>query len=249
MFRPRLIALILLKGGVAVKSLQFGDHLYVGDPINAIRLFNSFEADELLLLDIDARGERRIIAPELLRDIAEEAMMPFGIGGGISSLGHIETLVAAGCEKVVIGSQAVAGPDFVARAAAEFGSSTISVCIDVRDGRCGKTVCSENGSRNSGLEPAAFARMMEDKGAGEIIVQSIDRDGTMAGYDLELVHAVSAAVAIPVVALGGAGGTGHFREACRDAHASAAAAGSAFVFLGKRGSVLINYPEPAERRL
>ena len=248
MFRKRLIPVLLIKDGALVKSRRFADHGYVGDPVNAVRIFGELEADELMVLDIDARAAGRTIDPVLLRDIAAEATMPLSVGGGVRALYQIHELVAGGCEKVVIASQAVADPDFVHLAAREFGSSTISVCIDVRRSAKGHTeVWSENATRASGFTPLHFARLMEEQGAGEIVVQSIDRDGAMQGYDLDLVRRIAEAVAIPVVALAGAASAEDCRQVCAATAASAAASGSAFVYFRQRGAVLINYP-PVELR-
>ena len=248
MFRKRLIPVLLIKGGALVKSLRFRDHCYVGDPVNAVRIFSAFEADELIVLDLDARAEGRTIDPGLLADIAAEATMPLSIGGGVRSLYQIHELVAAGCEKVVIASEAVANPDFVYKAVREFGSSTITVCIDVRvDSHGEERVWSDGAGQVSRFDPLHFAKLMEEQGAGEIIIQSIDRDGTMAGYDLDLVRWVADAVAVPVVALAGADDLEQCLEVCRATGASAAAAGSAFVFFRKRSEVLITYP-PRELR-
>jgi cyclase len=248
MFRKRLIPVLLIKRGALVKSLRFRDHSYVGDPVNAVRIFSALEADELIVLDLDARAEGRTIDRALLADIAAEATMPLSVGGGVRSLYQIHELVAAGCEKVVIASEAVANPDFVYKAVREFGSSTITVCIDVRaDANGQERVWSDNAGHASRFDPLHFARLMEEQGAGEIVVQSIERDGSMVGYDLDLVRWIADAVAVPVVALAGAADVEQCQQVCRVTGASAAAAGSAFVYFRKRGEVLIMYP-PREQR-
>ncbi|HVR91092.1 MAG TPA: HisA/HisF-related TIM barrel protein [Novosphingobium sp.] len=248
MFRKRLIPVLLIKGGALVKSLRFRDHHYVGDPVNAVRIFSELEADELIVLDIDARAAGRTIDPALLRDIAGEATMPLSVGGGLRSLYQIHELVAAGCEKVVIATEAVANPDFVYKAVREFGSSTIAVCIDVRADTLGhRRVWSDNAGRASRFAPLHFARLMEEQGAGEILLQSIDLDGSMAGYDLNLTRMVADAVTVPVIALAGAGDADDCRRICEISNASAAAAGSAFVYYRNRGEVLITYPAKAGR--
>jgi cyclase len=175
--------------------------------------------------------------------------MPFAAGGGIRTLQHIHDIVGAGAEKVVIGSYAAENPEFVADAAAHFGSSTIVVCVDVRRERWsrGAYVWTVNGTRRTLYEPAEFAMLMEKKGAGEVIVQSIDRDGAMDGYDIELIRSVSQQVSIPVVALGGAGSLSHLKDAYLAGGATGLAAGSIFVFHGRKKGVLINYPEKSER--
>jgi cyclase len=243
MSRPRLIPVLLLKDGGLVKSIRFKDHRYIGDPLNAARIFSELEADELVFLDISASSERRLISLEFVNSLAEELAMPFSVGGGIQTLSDIEKLMGSGVEKVVIGSRAVQDPQFVRQASAEFGSSTISVCIDIKRGFFGsERVCSLNGRRRSTFGAVDFAKLMETHGAGELIVQSIDRDGTMAGYDLALVRSVADAVRVPVVALGGAGSLKDLTTARTDGLASGMAAGSLFVYQSAARGVLINYP-------
>ncbi len=249
MFRPRIIPVLLVRDGGLVKSRRFGDFRYIGDPLNAVRIFNDLRADELVILDITATAASRTISPDFVRSIGEEANMPFAAGGGIRTLQHIRDVIGAGAEKVVIGSRAAENPEFVAEAAAHFGSSTIVVCIDVKRGRWshGARVWTVNGTRPTPYEPAEFAMLMEKKGAGEVIVQSIDRDGVMDGYDVELIHGVSERVSIPVVALGGAGSLSHLKDAYVAGRATGLGAGSMFVFHGRKKGVLINYPEKSER--
>ena len=244
MFRPRVIPVLLLKGQGLVKSVRFKDHRYVGDPLNATRLFNEFRADELVFLDIEASREGRTISTEFVESVAEIVSIPFSVGGGVRTLADIATIVRAGVEKVVIGTQAALDPDFVNRAAKEFGSSTISVCIDFSRKKLGRAgVATHCGTRSSNWDLIDLAKTIESNGAGEIILQSIDRDGTMKGYDIENTRLVAAAVKIPVVALGGAGSSTDLRKAIYEGSASACAAGSMFVYHGKLRGVLINYPE------
>lgn len=244
MFRPRIIPVLLLDGDHLVKSEGFKNYRYIGDPINAVRIFNELLADELVFLDISATRNRRVISFDIVRNIGEEANMPFCVGGGISNLSQIRKILSAGAEKVVIGTEAVVNPDFVRQAADEFGSSTITVCIDVKKKLLGKEqVWTVNGTRSSGIDPLGFARLMEKNGAGEIIVQSIANDGKMNGYDLDLIKRVSQNVSIPVIALGGAGTVQDLKKAYREASATGLAAGSLFVYYGANKGVLINYPE------
>ena len=244
MFRPRVIPVLLLKGQGLVKSVKFKDHRYVGDPLNATRLFNEFRADELVFLDIDASRAAQTISTEFVESVAEIVTIPFSVGGGIRSLNDIASIVRAGVEKVVIGTQAAIDPDFVKQAAKEFGSSTISVCIDFKLRMLGKSVVTTHcGTKNSKWGVLEFAKAMESNGAGEIILQSIDRDGTMSGYDIDQIGTVSKSLSIPVVALGGAENIDDFRRVVDEGKASACAAGSLFVYHGKLRGVLINYPE------
>lgn len=247
MFRPRIIPVLLLKDLALVKSVRFRDHKYIGDPINAVRIFNELKADELVFLDIQASRESRLVSLDFVRDVGEEARMPFSVGGGIKTLDDIRNVLAAGAEKVVIGTQAALDPDFVRRAADEFGSSTIVVCIDVKRKLFkGELAFVLGGSRATSFTPVEFAQLMESNGAGELIIQSIERDGTMKGYDIELTKSVSSAVPIPVIALGGAGGKKDLTDAYTRANANALAAGSMFVYQDERRGVLINYPEKGE---
>jgi len=247
MFRPRIIPVLLLNEGHLVKSRGFKDYRYIGDPINAVRIFNDFNADELVFLDVSATKNSRAISLEMVRSIGEEANMPFCVGGGIRELSQIRQIISSGAEKVIIGTYAVMNPEFIRQASDEFGTSTITVCIDVKKKLFGKRqVWTTNGTRPSGLDPLQFAQLMESKGAGELIIQSIENDGMMKGYDLELVKTISENVAIPTIAMGGAGSLNDLRKAYKEAFASGLAAGSLFVYYGEKKGVLINYPEREE---
>jgi cyclase len=247
MFRPRVIPVLLLSRGGLVKTERFAKPRYIGDPINAVRIFNDHRADELMFLDILATRERRLISLDFVRDVGEEANMPFAVGGGIRSLEDIRNILSAGAEKVVLNSHAAENPEFIAAAADAFGSSTITICIDVRPRRLGGLrAWVAGGTRATSRAPEEFARTAQEMGAGEIVVQSIPRDGTMAGYDLDLIKRVSDVVTIPVVALGGARGLDDLRRAYHETHASGLAAGSMFVFHGPKRGVLINYPDREE---
>ena len=243
MFRPRIIPVLLVRQGGLVKSEKFRRHRYIGDPINAVRIFNDLKADEIVLLDIDATREGRRISTDLVNDVGEEAFMPFAVGGGVRTLDDIGALVEAGAEKVVIGSAAGLDPRFVREAADSFGTSTIMVCIDCRAGWFGRTwVAVKNGTVRTGHDLVEFSKMMQDNGAGELIVQCIDRDGTYTGYGVTMVRSVSNSVNIPVIALGGASSVEDLRKVVCEGNASAAAAGSMFVYKGMKQGVLINYP-------
>ncbi len=247
MFRPRIIPVLLLKKNILYKSRNFKDFKYIGDPINATKIFNDSKADELVFLDITATKENRIMPLEFVRNVGEEANMPFAVGGGVRSLQHIMDIINAGGEKVIINSYAAQNPSFIKEATDEFGSSTISVCIDVKKRFLGKVQTWINGGTSpTGYSPVDFAKMMEQNGAGELIIQSIERDGMMDGYDIELLKSISQAVSIPVVGLGGAGKINDFKKAYSEAHVSGCAAGSLFVYKGSRNGVLINYPEKRE---
>lgn len=247
MFRPRVIPCLLLKNKGLVKSVRFKDYRYIGDPMNAVKIFNDKKADELVFLDIDATSQGRLIDTVTLKKIADEANMPFGVGGGIKTIEDIRNLLNSGAEKVIINSAGVKNPSFIREASEEFGSSTIVVCMDVKKQFIGGyKVVIENGRKNTNLSPFDFAKIVEELGAGEIIINSIDHDGMMDGYDLDLVKRISNSVSVPTVALGGAGNYHHFKEAIVEGNASAVAAGSLFVYHGPRRAVLISFPTKDE---
>jgi cyclase len=228
-----------------MKTVRFRDEKYVGDAINAIRIFNEKQVDELILLD--TRATMAGVEPrfDIVRDVASECFMPLCYGGGITGVSQMEKLFWIGVEKVSLNTAAVAHPELVREAAQIFGSQSIVVAMDVKKTRFnGYQVHIARGSKNTGLDPVEHARRMQAMGAGELLVHSIDRDGTREGYDLELIQAVSAAVDIPAIASGGAGELPHFRAAVQSG-AAAVSAGSFFVFHGKHRAVLITYPEPA----
>jgi cyclase len=244
MLRTRVIPCLLLKNGGLVKTRGFAEPKYVGDPINAVKIFNEKEVDELVFLDISATPAGRAPSFELIRDIAAEAFMPFAYGGGVTSVEEVKRLVGLGAEKVVVNSAAVARPELVREAAEVVGSQSLVVAIDVKRSLLGRyEVVTHSGTRRSGLDPVAWAQQVESLGAGEILVNSVDRDGTMKGYDLALLRKVTGAVRVPVVACGGAGGLADLRAAVAEGGASAVAAGSLFVFHGKHRAVLITYPD------
>ncbi len=247
MFRPRIIPVLLIKNNALVKSIQFKNHQYIGDPINAVKIFNDLKADELIFLDIDASIEKRLISTEFVQTLAEETNMPFSVGGGIRSLSDIQKLIAAGAEKVVLSSIAFENPNFVQQAVENFGSSTISICIDVKKNLFGKQkTYTRNGKKSHDISVIEFAKLMQQKGAGEIIIQSIEQDGKMEGYDLKLIADISKAVSVPVVALGGAGSLSDMKSAYFEGNANAMAAGSLFVYQSKKRGVLVNYPNKTE---
>jgi imidazole glycerol-phosphate synthase subunit HisF len=247
MFRPRIIPVLLLKDKALVKSVRFRNHKYIGDPINAVKIFNELKADELVFLDIEASRRNRLIEIDFVSRVGGEVDMPFSVGGGIRSLEDIRRVLSAGAEKVVINTEAGRNPDFVKQASDTFGSSTIVVCIDVKKKLfAGDRAWTMGGSTATRQTPQEFAKLMEQNGAGEIIVHSIERDGTMQGYDSDLVRSVSEAVNVPVIALGGAGTRTHLVDCYRNGFANALGAGSLFVYKDQRQGVLINYPEKGE---
>ena len=243
----RIIPCLLLRNGGFVKTRRFVDPVYLGDCFNTVRLFSEKEADELVILDIGATPAGRPPDFELLQQLAGECFMPVAYGGGITSMDAMRRLFKAGFEKVVLNTEAMRNPKLVEEAAREFGSQSIIVSIDVRRKMFGRYEVFANGGRlATGLDPVTAARRASDSGAGEVLLTSIDRDGTMEGYDLELTRSVADAVPVPLVACGGAGNLSHVREVLREGRASAAAGGSLFVFVGKHRAVLITYPSQAD---
>lgn len=246
MYRARVIPCLLLSGEKLVKTVRFKQPTYVGDPINAVKIFNDREVDELTILGIAATREQRDPPFEHLRAIAGECFMPLSYGGGIRSIEHARQLFSLGVEKVVINTAAVENPSLLTAIADEYGSQAVIASLDVKnDWRGRRRVFTRAGTLNSGLSPLDHARTVVEQGAGEILLTAIDRDGTMNGYDVEMIRELSAAVPVPIVACGGAGTIAHLGAAIA-AGASAVAAGSLFVFTGSRRAVLINYPSAAE---
>jgi imidazole glycerol-phosphate synthase subunit HisF len=247
MFRPRVIPLLLLRNLGLIKSTKFKNYRYIGDPINAVKIFNDKKADELIFLDITASKENRCIPLEFVYKVGDEANMPFAVGGGIKTIEDIRNIIIRGAEKVILNTAAFENTNFIKEAVDTFGSSTIVVCIDIKKSILGKEfICTYGGTKYMKKDPIEAAQEIEEYGAGELIVQSIDKDGTYEGYDLELIGKMSKSVTIPVVALGGAGKISDFKSAVQDGKSSAVAAGSLFVFHGPRKAVLINYPTGEE---
>src|ERR1700704_2462036 len=247
MLKTRVIPTLLLRGAGLVKTTAFRNPVYVGDPINAIRIFNEKEVDELVLLDITASRTGKGPAFATIENIASECFMPVAYGGGITGVEQIRKILGAGVEKVVINAAALLNPQLVRDAVREFGSQAVVVSIDVKRKLLGRyEVYGDGGTKSTGHEPAAYARQMEDLGAGEILLAAIDRDGTMKGYDIELVAKVTSALGIPVIASGGAGSIADFAKAAKQGGAAAVAAGAMFVFHGPHRAVLITYPDQAE---
>jgi len=240
----RFIPVLLLKNQGLVKTVKFKDPTYVGDPINAIKILNEKEVDEMVFLDITASLENREPQYGKIAEVATECFMPFCYGGGLHDLKAIEKIFNLGAEKITLNTAAAKDPEFVQAAARHFGSQSIIGSIDVKKSLLGKyEVFIRCGTESIRMSPVDYARHLEQAGVGEIFLNSIDRDGTMKGYDLELVQRVSSAVNIPVVAIGGAGSLDDMVGAIRQGGASAAGAGSLFVFQGKHRAVLITYPE------
>lgn len=245
--RPRVIPCLLLKERDLVKTVKFKNPRYLGDPINAVKIFNEKGVDELCILDITASKEKRAPQLEYIRDIASEAFMPLSYGGGITRIEEIEKIFNSGYEKIVLNTVFHRNPELVRKAVDYAGSQSIVVSIDVKNEITGKKNCYIcDGSQKVNLSPVELAKRAEDLGAGEILLNSISNDGMMKGYDLELVRSVTEAVSIPVIACGGAGKIGDIKKVIQFAGAHAAAAGSFFVYYGEEKAVLINVPSEDE---
>lgn len=241
----RVIPCLLWRDGGLLKTVRFDAPTYVGDPINTARLFNDKEVDELILLDIAASVQEQGPDRSAIAEVADECFAPLCYGGGIRSLEDIHDVLEVGVEKIALNARAVELPELVADAAARFGSQSIVVSIDVRTSPAGYEVITHGGTRRTGLNPVEHARAMEARGAGEILLTAIDREGTGSGYDIDLISRVTAAVNVPVIAHGGAGSIDHMSAAVRHGGASAVAAGSFFVFIGRHRAVLVTYPDQA----
>jgi len=245
MLRSRVIPCLLVKSGGLVKTVKFSDPKYVGDPINAVRIFNEKEADELVVLDIDATANGRKPNYEMIQNLAAECRMPLCYGGGVQTLEQFKKIIGLGVEKVAISASAVNDPNLVSNAAEMVGNQSVVVVLDAKKKRFSSKyeVFTHNGKKNSGLNAADFASKMASLGAGEIVVNSIDHDGVMKGYDYKLVEQVRNAVTVPVTVLGGAGSLDDISDLVDRFGIIGAAAGSLFVFKGKYRAVLINYPD------
>lgn len=244
MNKTRVIPVLTLHGKGLVKTVKFKDPKYIGDPINSVRIFNEKEVDEIVLFDITATSEGRGPDFELLADIAGEAFMPMAYGGGLNSLDQVQQIFALGFEKVVVNTATYGAPHLIREAVAKYGSQSIVGCIDVRRTLLGRyELLSHGGKTRQRVGLLEHVSFLERLGVGEIIVNSVDRDGTLSGYDLKLLQLVASAVSVPVVACGGASGLDDFVAAVEQAGVSAVAAGSLFVFVGPHQAVLINYPD------
>lgn len=251
MLRPRIIPCLLLHRGGLVKTQGFKDPKYVGDPINAVRIFNEKEADELMVLDIDATVNR--VAPDfaLIAKLAAECRMPLCYGGGVTTAEQAARIVDMGVEKVAVSAAAIAKPYLLTEMAAAVGRQSVVAVLDVRKRTGlfakGYELCTNNGKTIHKLDPVAFSKQLQDAGAGEIVINSVDRDGLMQGYDLDLAMQFKQALKVPVTFLGGAGSLEHMGELISNLGVVGASAGSLFVFKGKYRAVLINYPTPDQK--
>jgi len=247
--RPRIIPCLLIQNGGLVKTVQFGEPKYVGDPINAVRIFNEKQVDELIVLDIDATRESREPDYDTIRTLAAECRMPLCYGGGIKSADQAQRICSLGVEKVAVSSEAIARPELVTEMARQLGSQSVVAVLDVKKRFFGNRydAWTHNAQNNTKRQPVELAKMLEQRGAGELLLNSIDRDGTMKGYDVGLARRIHAEVDIPLTVLGGAGSVDDIRELVDAFGIVGAAAGSFFVFKGQYRAVLINYLSPSDK--
>jgi len=249
MLRSRVIPCLLVKNRGLVKTIQFNNPKYVGDPINAVKIFNEKESDELIVLDIDATAEERGPDYQMIKNLAAECRMPLCYGGGVTTVDQFKKIIELGVEKIAISTSAINNPELVAQAAEIVGNQSVVVVLDAKKRKFSSRfdVFTNNGKKSTKQEVSALASKFQSLGAGEIVINSIDRDGGMQGYDLKLIEQVRSAVSIPVTALGGAGSHAHIRELVDHFGIIGASAGSLFVFKGKYRAVLINYPDQTEK--
>lgn len=245
MLATRVIPCLLLHNSGLTKTINFKKPTYVGDPVNAVKIFNEKEVDELIFLDITASKNKREPDFQLIEELASECFMPFAYGGGITDLNQIRRILKVGVEKVIINNSALQNLNFIKEAVKEFGSSTIIVAMDVKKDFFGRyKVYDHVKQKVTGADPFSYAKEIELAGAGELFLNSVDKDGTFSGYDVTLVRRIVDLVSIPVIACGGASSLDDLKQVVTSGGASAVSAGSFFVFQGPHRAVLISYPEP-----
>lgn len=247
MLKARVIPVLLLRNESLVKTTRFGRFRYIGDPANTVRIFNELEVDELMFLDITATREGRGPNLTVLREVADECFMPLGYGGGVRSLDDAKAIFDTGFEKVALNAAALADPALITRIADRYGSQAVVVSIDVRANLWGTSRVYEHQRRRTTLRsPVEWAREAEARGAGEILLTDVNREGGWSGFNLPLVRQVADAVSIPVIAHGGARDLSDIGAAVHEGHASAIALGSMVVFQKKDMGVLVNFPAPSD---
>lgn len=249
MLRPRIIPCLLVHKGGLYKTIGFGQAKYVGDPLNAVRIFNEKEVDELMVIDIDASRFGHEPDYKLLANLALECRMPLSYGGGVKTIEQIERIIGLGVEKVAVSSTVIDSPKLIKEASSRVGTQSIVGVIDVKKTGLFRKyeVVTMNATRRTGLEPAVWAAKLQQLGVGEIVLNSVDNDGQMKGYDFDLIDLVRSAISTPLTVLGGAGSLEDIRSLVRRYGIIGAAAGSLFVFKGKYRAVLINYPSREEK--
>ena len=249
MLRPRIIPCLLIKNGGLVKTKSFSSPKYVGDPLNAVKIFNEKEVDEIIVLDIDATVNNRAPDYNLIKNLANECRMPLCYGGGVKSVEQVEKIISLGVEKVALSSSVINNPVLVKHAAMVVGGQSIVVVIDIKKNKFINRyeIITHNAKKKTGLNPIEFAKKVEELGAGEVVINSIDHDGHMDGYDIKLIKSIRNSISLPITAIGGAGSLDDIRVLIREFEIIGAAAGSIFVFKGIYRAVLINYPDHGKK--
>ena len=244
MLQTRVIPVLLLRDDALVKTVRFDKAGYIGDPVNTVRIFNELEVDELVLLDITATNENRTPNLRILREIANECFMPLGYGGGLNNFDVVQSIFGIGFEKVILNSVTHTAPMFVTQVAEHYGNQAVVASIDVKKNFWGNyEVWSHSGKQNTKKNPVIWAQELEQLGAGEILLTSIDREGTWSGFDIQLTQKIADSVNIPVIAHGGAGSVAHIKEIVNEGKASSVALGSMVVYQQKGMGVLVNFPD------
>lgn len=251
MLRPRIIPCLLVHKGGLVKTIQFDKPQYVGDPLNAVRIFNEKEVDELIVLDIDASVSGQEPNYTLIKNLAAECRMPLCYGGGVTGIDQVERIISLGVEKVALSTAAVNNPELVSQASEVVGRQSVVVIMDVKKKRSRRgsnyEIYTHNAEKATGLDPVEFTRKIDSLGAGEIVLNAIDQDGMMKGYDVDLVRSVRDSTRLPITVLGGAGSLEDITKLFETFGIIGAAAGSLFVFKGIYRAVLINYPSRSDK--
>lgn len=248
MLRPRVIPCLLVHDKGLVKTVHFKDSKYVGDPLNAVRIFNEKEADELMVIDIDATVQGREPDYKMVENLAAECRMPLCYGGGVKTAEQAQRIFSLGVEKIAISSAALQTPELVTEMANRVGTQSVVVVLDVKKKLLGGyELYTHNGKKSTGKNPMIVAKQMEELGAGEIVVNSIDEDGKMKGYDMALVDKLRSVISLPLTVLGGAGSLNDIQQLIGKYGIIGAAAGSLFIFKGPYKAVLINYPNWEEK--
>jgi cyclase len=240
---PRIIPLLLYQNGGLVKTVNFKNPTYIGDPINAVKIYNEMEADELIIVDIDATAKQKPVNFELIKEVANEAFMPVCYGGGIKDMETISKIINIGIEKVSVSSAAFINMQLIEAAANKFGSQSVVVCLDVKKETNEQyAIYTMNGTQRQALDLESALSQLSNAGAGEIVINDINREGTYSGFDINMLKQCRKHTTVPIVASGGAGNLHHIKEAVQEANIDAVAAGSLFVYYGRLRGILINYP-------
>jgi len=248
MLRPRIIPSLLLHDKGLVKTMNFKSPKYVGDPINAVRIFNEKEVDELVFFDIDATVFNKEPDYVLIEKLANQSRMPLCYGGGVKTVQQAQKIFSLGIEKIALSSAVIRNPQLVTQLADRVGSQSVIIVLDIKKKLMGGyEIYTHNGNKSTGINPIKFAKELESFGAGEIIINSIDQDGKMNGYDLNLIGKIAETISIPLTVLGGAGSLADIEKVIEKHGVIGVASGSLFVFKGPYKAVLINYPTQIEK--